>query len=165
MRGNEGVIGGCCGRHGGLSLRLRPDHGSPWRDPHFTDCVEEDRPVWRRRRWLWGRLRVCFCRTGRQKQRAALEAGRLEVERSHPPIRAKSSCGLCRSGDSGGTPTGGASPAIRLSSIVCCLISRNPVAAARCSRARAAGGSSPRSAGAILPECAARAARRSRPGP
>src|SRR5690349_6836613 len=75
MRGNEGVIGGSCGRHGGLSLRLRPDHGSPWRDPHFTDCVEEDRPVWRRPTpvaeealWLWGRLRVCFRRTGRQKR-------------------------------------------------------------------------------------------------
>ena len=23
------------------SLRLRPDHGSPWRDPHFSDCIEE----------------------------------------------------------------------------------------------------------------------------
>jgi hypothetical protein len=42
---------------------------------------------------------------------------------------------------------------------------RNPAAAARCSRARAAGGSSRRSAGAILPECAARAARRSRLAP
>jgi hypothetical protein len=37
------------------------------------------------------------------------------------------------------------------------LISRNRAAAARCSRARAAGGSSRRSAGAILPECGARA--------
>jgi hypothetical protein len=27
MRGNEGVIGGCCRRHGGLSLRLRPAMG------------------------------------------------------------------------------------------------------------------------------------------
>src|SRR6516162_5286321 len=26
---------------GSLSLRLRPDHGSPWRDPHFSDCIEE----------------------------------------------------------------------------------------------------------------------------
>src|SRR6266404_8247661 len=24
-----------------LSLRLRPAHGSPWRDPHFSDCIEE----------------------------------------------------------------------------------------------------------------------------
>src|SRR5260221_11447696 len=38
-----------------------------------------------------------------------------------------------------------------LSSIVCRLISRNPAAAARYIRARAAGGSSRRSAGAILP--------------
>jgi hypothetical protein len=74
--------------------RLRPDHGPPWRDPHFTDCVEEDRPVWRRPTvaeealWLWGRLRVCFCRTGRQKQRAALEACRHEVERSPSPLGA-----------------------------------------------------------------------------
>src|SRR5262249_4670226 len=41
----------------------------------------------------------------------------------------------------------------------------NPAAAARCSRARAAGGSSRRSVGAILPECGARAARRFRPAP
>src|SRR5262249_33649955 len=39
------------------------------------------------------------------------------------------------------------------------LISKNPAAAARYIRARAAGGNSRRSAGAILPECAARAAR------
>src|SRR2546426_1039596 len=38
------------------------------------------------------------------------------------------------------------------------LISKNPAAAARCSRVRAAGGSSRRSAGAIRPECAVRVA-------
>ena len=39
----------------------------------ITDCVEEDRPVWRRPTpgaeealGLWGRLRVCFCRTVRR---------------------------------------------------------------------------------------------------
>jgi hypothetical protein len=74
---------------GVLSLRLRPDHGSPWRDPHFTDCVEEDRPVWRRPTpvaeeslWLGEGLLLSH---GTTKQRAALEAGRPEVERSPSP--------------------------------------------------------------------------------
>src|SRR5262245_13582709 len=44
-------------------------------------------------------------------------------------------------------------------------LANNLAAAARYIRARAAGGSSRRSAGAILPECAARASRRSRPAP
>ena len=42
---------------------------------------------------------------------------------------------------------------------------RNPSAAARCSRARAAGAADRRSGGAALRGCGARAARRSRPAP
>src|ERR1700730_5738355 len=66
MRGNEGVIGGCCGRHGRSLSAFAP---RPWvaAAGPITDCVEEDRPVWRRPTpgaeealGLWGRLRVCF---------------------------------------------------------------------------------------------------------
>jgi hypothetical protein len=109
-------------------------------------------------RWIGAGRRASRPRNAATPPRIIISLARRDAPR-------KERCALRSAAAGALAATENGRPFPYLSSIVCRLISRNPAAAARYSRARAAGGSSRRSAGAILPECAARAERLSRPAP